>query len=138
MAGSVSGKGIKVSFDGADISAYYTDFSWKATRGEKERIDISSKASYSAGKKQYDTGMGGDLKITWTLKVLYPAGGEAAVEALTDGDTGDLTVYPETTGRLITLAACVINDISMDGTFNGKMGYTISGYGYTFPAFTGP
>lgn len=135
---TVSGKGIKVSFDGTDISAYYTDFTWKVNRGEKERIDLGSKADYGTGKKTFETGMAGDLKVTWTLKVLYPAGGNANVEALTDGDTGNLTLYPETTGRLLTLASCVINDISMDGTFNGKMGYTISGYGYTYPAFTGP
>ena len=135
---TVSGKGIKVSFDGADISAYYTDFTWKVTRGEKERIDLGSKADYVSGKKTYETGMGGDLKVSWTLKLLYIAGGVAAVAALTDGDTGDLTLYPETTGRLLTLASCVINDISMDGTFNGKVGYTVSGYGYTYPAFTGP
>jgi hypothetical protein len=135
---TVSGKGIKVSFDGADISGYFTDFSWKSNRGERERIDLSSKASYGTGMKTFEAGMAGDLKVTWTLKVLYIAGGTTAIEALTDGDTGDLTLYPETTGRLLTLAACVINDISFDGTFNGKAGYTVSGYGFTYPAFTGP
>ena len=134
----ITGKDVAVELGGTDLSAYYTDFSWKSTRGEYERAECTSKADVAGGNKQYASTLQGDLKITFTLKVLYETTGTSNVEDLADGASGDLVVYPEgkvNGKRMITLAGQTVNDITFDGTVNGKMAYTITGYGYTYPAW---
>jgi hypothetical protein len=135
----ITGKAVEVFLGTTDLSAYYTDFSWKATRGKVERADVTSKADVAGGNKEYESTLQGDLKIAFTLKVLYEATGASNVEDLADGATGNLLVYPAGSGtgkRLITLASVIVNDIAFEGSVGGKMAYTISGYGYTYPVWS--
>lgn len=124
------GDGSVVEFDSVDISGTYTDFEFAGSQPEPDTDDASDASST---EQELLTGLPKSPKTTATLAANDEVGGNTAITALAEGDTGDLVYYPEgkVHGKpMQTLAGATLSDINIKGTYKTHVVWNLKFWAY--------